>query len=197
MPKLVDHEQRRSEIADAVSLLAGERGLQGVTFREVAKKAGVSVALIQHYFGSKERLLFGTLEIQSSRFAERIGDRLDNLPDGGHPRERLRVIAASFIPTDDQSRAAMLLYHSFAGAALTDPSLRKAEAFRNSESLIAAMSHELAAVQASGGNTSKLDPTTEATAILSLVLGLSLATLLGQTHPERALDVLHTHLDRL
>lgn len=197
MPKVVDHQQRRSEIADAVSRLARERGLQGVTFRQIAKEAGVSVALIQHYFGSKEDLLFGTLEIQSSRFAERVGNRLADLPDGGDPKERLRVVAASFIPTDEQSRAAMLLYHSFAGAALTDPNLRKAEAFRNSESLIAAMSNELAAAQASGGISTKLDPTTEATAILSLVLGLSLATLLDQAQPQQALDVLHAHLDRL
>lgn len=197
MPKVVDHQQRRSEIADAVSHLARDRGLQGVTFREVAKEAGVSVALIQHYFGSKERLLFGTLEIQSNRFAERIGDRLDDLPDSGDPKERLRVIAASFIPTDDQSRAAMLVYHSFAGAALTDTNLRSAEAFGNSESLIAVMSDELAAAQASGEIKTKLEPATEATAILSLVLGLSLATLLDQIHPERALDVLHAHLDRL
>lgn len=90
----------------------------------------------------------------------------------------------------------MLVYHSFAGAALTDPNLRKAEGFRNSESLIAAMSGELAAVQASGGDT-KFDPNREATAILSLVLGLSLATLLDQIHPGQALDVLHAHLDRL
>lgn len=197
MPKVVDHEQRRREIADAVSRLAREQGLQSVTFRQVAKQAGVSVALIQHYFGSKEGLLFGTLEIQSRRFAERIGDRLAHLPHGGDPKERLSVIATSFIPTDDQSRAAMLLYHSFAGAALTDPNLRKTEAFQNSESLIAAMSNEIAALQASERTNTKLDPTTEATTILSLVLGLSLATLLDQTQPEQALDVLHAHLDRL
>ena len=40
MPKQVDHEERRREIAAAVVRLAGERGLQGVTFREVA--AGVA-----------------------------------------------------------------------------------------------------------------------------------------------------------
>lgn len=197
MPKVVDHQQRRREIADVVSRIARERGLQGVTFREVAGEADVSVALVQHYFGSKESLLFGTLEIQSQRFADLIATRLDKLATGVNPMERLRVIVASFIPADEESRSAMLLYHSFAGAALTDANLRRAEAFRNAEGLIAAISHELLAAQESGKLRSELDPDTEATTILSLVLGLSLAALLEQTTPDQALAVLDVHLNRL
>lgn len=197
MPKIVDHQQRRREIADAVSRLATERGLQGITFREVAREAGVSVALIQHYFGTKQNLLFGTLEIESARFARSISDRLSSLPNGGGPMARLGVIAGSFIPTDDESRSAMLLYHSFAGAALTDPRLRQAEGFRNAGALTEAMSAELTAARVSGEVDARLDPTTEATTILSLVLGLSLATLLDQTDPEDALAILHAHLNRL
>lgn len=197
MPKIVDHQERRREIADAVSRIASERGLQGVTFREVAGEAGVSVALVQHYFGSKENLLFATMEIQSQRLGDLINTRLDQLTIGNDPMERLRVIAASFIPTDEESRTAMLLYHSFAGAALTDPNLRQADGFRNAEELVAAISSELSAAQQTGQVESELDPITEATTILSLVLGLSLAALLEQTTPERALAVLSAHLDRL
>lgn len=197
MPKVVDHQQRRREIADAVSRIAGDRGLRGVSFREVAAEADVSVSLVQHYFGSKENLLVTTLEIQSALFADLIIDRLADLGAEEGSVKRLRAIVTSFIPTDDQSRAAMVLYHAFAGAALTDPKLRQADAFRNAESLKAAMALELALAQESGEHSPDFDPATEATAILSLVLGLSLATLLEQTTPEEAIAVLDAHLARL
>lgn len=194
VPKVVDHQERRREIADAVARIARDRGLAGVSFREVASEAGVSVSLIQHYFGSKERLLVATLEIQSSRFADLIATRLANVDASEDPMMHLRTISASFIPTDDDSRAAMLLYHAFAGAALTDPELRSADAFRNAELLRAAIAGDLEFARDSGAVRSAIVPTTEATVILSLVLGLSLATLLEQTTPEQALAVMDAHL---
>lgn len=197
MPKVVDHDERRREIAEAVSRIARDRGLQGVSFRQVAAEAGMSVSLVQHYFGSKENLLIGTLEIQSSRYAARIAARLATLDGDEESMGRLRIIAASFIPTDDESKAAMMLYHAFAGAALTDPKLRRADAFRDAESLTAAFADELTRARESGGQLPGFDPTTEATTILCLVLGLSLSTLLEQTTPEEALAVLDAHLARL
>ena len=65
MPRVVDHEERRRQIATAVSDIAATRGLSDVSFREVAARAGVSVSLVQHYFGDKANLLMTTLEIQS------------------------------------------------------------------------------------------------------------------------------------
>ncbi len=65
MPRVVDHEERRRQIATAVSDIAATRGLSDVSFREVAAQAGVSVSLVQHYFGDKANLLMTTLEIQS------------------------------------------------------------------------------------------------------------------------------------
>ncbi len=67
MPKVVDHDERRRQIATAVSDIAATRGLSDVSFREVAARAGVSVSLVQHYFGDKANLLRTTLEIQSDR----------------------------------------------------------------------------------------------------------------------------------
>ena len=38
------------------------RGLHAATMRTVAAEAGVSVSTVQHYFPTKERLLFAGLE---------------------------------------------------------------------------------------------------------------------------------------
>ena len=197
MPKKVDHQQRRGEIASAVARIAADRGLQGVSFREVAAEAGVSVSLVQHYFGTKENLLIGTLDIQSARLAELIRGRLDAARPDDHPLGHLRVIVNSFLPTDDETRAAMLLYHAFAAAALTDPELRRADAFTNADGLVTVIAQQLDIARDAGRLADGIDPTIEARAILSLVLGASLSILLDQVDPREAATVLDAHLDRL
>ena len=197
MPKKVDHHQRRTEIAAAVARIVRDRGLEGVSFREVAAEAGVSVSLVQHYFGSKEKLLIGTLNIQSAQFAELIGERLALIDSDGDPLRRLKAMVAVFIPDTEPTRAAMLLYHAFAGAALTDERLRSSEAFRNADSLVQAIEDELRVATEAGAIASRVEIDKEARAILSLVLGLSLAILLDRTSAEDALAVLDHHLSRL
>lgn len=46
----------RARIRDAAMAVFAERGTAGTTIRAVAERAGVSPALVQHHFGTKERL---------------------------------------------------------------------------------------------------------------------------------------------
>ena len=197
MPKQVDHAERRREIAAAVARIARTRGLAAVSFRDVAAEAGVSVSLVQHYFGTKDQLMVGTLDIQSSDLAASITDHLEALgPDAG-PLDRIRTVALAFLPDDEQSRSAMLLYLGFAGAALTDSALRSADAFRNAEGLLAFIADELDAAKRSGEVSERIDPPTQARGVLSLVLGLSLGVLLEQATHVQARAGLDAHLSLL
>lgn len=197
MPKQVDHEQRRREISDAVGRLAMSRGLQGISFREVAAEAGVSVSLVQHYFGTKDRLMVDALDIQSARLARVITGRLEALGPEVKPLQRVRAVAVSFLPVDDESRAALLLYLGFAGAALTDSTLRSADAFRNGRALIDFLAGELRRASDMDALRGGVDPDLQAQAIISLVLGLSLAVLLEQSDVREATAVLEEHLGSL
>jgi AcrR family transcriptional regulator len=194
VPKQVDHEQRREEIAAAVCRLAATRGLQGVSFRQVASEAGVSVALVQHYFGTKEKLVARTLEIQSAEMGRRILARLASLGTDASPLESVKAVAIAFLPSDDDSRDVMLLYHGFAAAALTDGSLRNSEAFANERNLRAVITDQLTAAKEAGQVASRIDPTTQARAIVSMILGLSLTVLLGGASAGEAEEVLDAHL---
>src|SRR6186997_2284312 len=136
MPRVVDHDERRRQIARVVSDIAAERGLSDVSFREVAAHAGVSVSLVQHYFGEKANLLMTTLEIQSATMNAYITERLAGIGADPEPIEVLRVVARAFLPIDEVSRRSMLVYHGFAAAALTDPELRASEMFTNGRGLI-------------------------------------------------------------
>lgn len=194
MPKQVDHEQRRREIAEAAARVASTRGMAGVSFREVAAEAGISVALIQHYFGTKETLLLGTVNRQSQVMAARIEARVGGMPANARPLDVVRAIAGAFLPVDEPSRAAMLHYLTFAGAALTDPALRGADALGNGLQLTDLLAEQIARGQAAGELHLAIDPTAAARGILALLLGLALTVLLDGATAQQAEASLDQHL---
>lgn len=57
MPAIVDHDQRRRDIAAAVERLVSSKGIQNVTVRAVGAEAGFSAAIVGQYFQSKENLM--------------------------------------------------------------------------------------------------------------------------------------------
>ena len=103
MPRVVDHDERRRQIARVVSDIAAERGLSDVSFREVAGRAGVSVSLVQHYFGDKANLLKTTLEIQSEIMSAHVAERLADLGVDPEPIDILRGVARAFRAADHDS----------------------------------------------------------------------------------------------
>jgi AcrR family transcriptional regulator len=69
-----DHFTRagRRQIADALLRTAATRGLHATGMREVAAEAGVSLRLVQYYFGTKEELLLAATQNLAVRFSERV-----------------------------------------------------------------------------------------------------------------------------
>lgn len=78
MPRLVDHDQRRAQIARAFQRLLAADGFAGVSFSRVAAEAGISVGLIQHYFAGKDVLLRFAYDDAVSRMGERVRLRVRN-----------------------------------------------------------------------------------------------------------------------
>ncbi len=57
MPKQVDADARRAELAAATRRVILRQGLEGSTLREVAREAGWSIGVLAHYFETKDELL--------------------------------------------------------------------------------------------------------------------------------------------
>src|SRR6478735_4379836 len=95
MPKRVDHAIRRREITDAVCRITVKGGLTAATFREVAAEAGVSVRLVQYYFGSKDELLLATQRQVAHRSILRLREWVAETD--GSPRAWLRAFMGSFV----------------------------------------------------------------------------------------------------
>src|SRR5258708_31811845 len=56
---------KREHILVAAEELFGEKGFDGTSVRDIAQKAGVNLAMISYYFGSKEKLLEYLIEFRA------------------------------------------------------------------------------------------------------------------------------------
>ncbi len=77
-------QQGKTALLKSTRELIAERGISGVTLREVAERAGVRPALVNYYFGSKAELLRAVIEETAERAVTEIAaaaERGDNAPE--------------------------------------------------------------------------------------------------------------------
>ena len=72
MPRVVDHEARRAEVAAVAADLIARRGLDGVSVRDVAAAGGYSTTVVTHYFASKRELLLQAYRSAGTATEERL-----------------------------------------------------------------------------------------------------------------------------
>ncbi len=200
MPKRVDHEERRREIADALLRTAATRGLHATGMREVAAEAGVSLRLVQYYFGTKEELLLAGMQHLAARFAERAMTRIGRLRETGgpvSPRDIIAAILTEGLPADDEQRTFTILYTAYFALSLTDPALAIGPLVRNSDAVTGVVAAQLRAAQAAGDTPAGLDPDLEASSLLAMSAGLGTSVLGGQSSARQAQAVIDYHLNRL
>jgi AcrR family transcriptional regulator len=200
VPRQADHEQRRRQIADALVRIAATRGVHNAGMREVAAEAGVSVRLIQYYFGTKEALLRFTMEYLAREFAERARARFrpSSGPAGSpSPRAIIDAILAEALPTDEDSRVFNIVYSSYAALSLTDPAYAIDTLMHASDVVEKVVADQLTRAQQAGQVPACVDARAEATGLLAMSAGLGTSVLAGQRSAEDALGVLRYHLDRL
>ena len=74
VPKIVDHDERREELARAAVRAIDRLGLEGATMREIAKEAGYSTGILGHYFESKDDIVLGALRFMITGTLARLAD---------------------------------------------------------------------------------------------------------------------------
>jgi AcrR family transcriptional regulator len=200
MPKRVDHEERRRQIADALLRTAAARGLHATGMREVAAEAGVSLRLVQYYFGTKEELLLAAMQHLAARFAARAAGRFNEAGGSGglaNPRDVIAAILAEALPADDERRTFHVIYTAYLALSLTDPALAIAPLVKNSDAVTDVVAAQLRAAQAAGDTPVHLDPDLEAFSLMAMSAGLATSVLAGQSSVAEAQTVIDYHLYRL
>jgi AcrR family transcriptional regulator len=200
VPKRVDHEERRRQIADALVRTAATRGLHATGMREVAAEAGVSLRLVQYYFGTKEELLLFATQRLAVQFSERALTRIRQSRPNDHPARPRDIIAAILtegLPADDERRTFTIVYTAYLALSLTDPALAITPLARNSTAVTDVIAAQLRAAQAAGDTPAHVDPDTEAFSLMAMSAGLGTSVIAGHSSPEQAQAVIDYHLHRL
>ncbi|HKA82343.1 MAG TPA: TetR family transcriptional regulator C-terminal domain-containing protein [Acidimicrobiales bacterium] len=124
MPKIVDHDARRAELARAVWAVARREGIEHASVRTVAAEAGCSAGSLRHYFPNQSDLLAFALQV----VVDRIRSRLAGIDRDREPRRAARHVLHELLPLDDERRAENEVWLAFTARALVDPSLREIQA---------------------------------------------------------------------
>ncbi|MEV4238263.1 TetR/AcrR family transcriptional regulator [Nocardia sp. NPDC050408] len=118
MPRYVDHDARRTEIARAVCELIAERGIEAATLRETAARAGVSMGAVQRAF-SKDGMLRFTLDHISTQIKQRATERIEASGAPGSARVLLTVTLQELAIADPEQCAAARVWLAFLAHATT------------------------------------------------------------------------------
>lgn len=122
MPKLGMEPIRKAQLIDAAFECIHEYGFPGTTIARVSEKAGVSVGITSHYFGSKDGLLEATMRQLIKQLAT------PEAPAGVHPadaRARILHIIDSNFAHQQVNPKAIVVWLAFWGHAIHIPSLTR------------------------------------------------------------------------
>ncbi|MCS7477727.1 TetR/AcrR family transcriptional regulator [Umezawaea endophytica] len=186
MPKRIDHDLRRRQIAEALWRLVAANGMEAVSLRQVAAGAGVSMGMVQHYFTDKEEMVLFALSSLTEQVGRRVGEALADQDD---PLQRVRAVLVQTLPLDDERRLEARVAVTFLARAPVDEKI--AAHLRSGY----AEGHAYLVEQLRAAGVP--DAEQEAFRLVALTDGLTAHTLAGHHAPAEALAVLDEHLARL
>ena len=122
MPKVVDHDQRRAELARAVWAVIGRHGIEGATVRRVADEAGFSMGGLRYYFDSQQ----GLLRFAALALARNVSDRVSaHLGDDLGAADRAQLLLEAMLPLDDERRVEADVWLACLARSRVDDTLRE------------------------------------------------------------------------
>src|SRR5579863_2963153 len=129
MPKIVDHEQRREEIALVTCRVVARYGFEQATIVRIAREAGYTTGMVAHYFDSKQDIVIAALRLILRRIEERL---TPSEADG--PAELLTLLTES-LPVDETRYNECAFWIAFWGQVPTDKRLKRINGWLHREYL--------------------------------------------------------------
>lgn len=177
MPKIVDHEKRKVEIAEATWKVIVNAGLEEATVRKIAKEANISVGSLRHYFSTQSDLFGFSMQLVS----DRVKKRIENKSYDGPPIEAMQELLSEFLPIDQERRIEMEVWMVFSSRTLVDSDLKdlSEQVYGEIKSACATVIERLDDL---GLVSPNLDNNMETERLYALIDGMALHSLL---HPDR------------
>ncbi|MCK2036111.1 TetR/AcrR family transcriptional regulator [Microbacterium sp. SSW1-49] len=115
MPRIVDHDERRRQIAEALLAVAARDGHESVSSRAVAKELGVATGSLWHYFDGFDDVVRAAAAEVTRRTDARIAEATVGLR--GLPR--LHALMREVLPIDERTRSEARVVVGFWGRVAT------------------------------------------------------------------------------
>ncbi|WP_433889591.1 TetR/AcrR family transcriptional regulator [Streptomyces sp. CA-111067] len=196
MPKVVDHEGRRAELAVALWRVALRDGFDAVTVRSVAEEADWSAGALRHYFPDKTEMVLFAVDFVVASVRERIGRA--NAAAGDLTPRFVQDHLEQLLPLDAERRLESEAWFALVVLAHRDPAAarRRAEV---DDLIRGSVQSAVAALQELGELGAGRAPAAEAARLHALLDGLVLQLLARPERlgPQEARDILARHLAEL
>ncbi|KOP77679.1 TetR/AcrR family transcriptional regulator [Cytobacillus solani] len=192
MPKIVDHEKRRKQIAEATWRVILNLGMEGATVRNIAKEAGLSLGALRHYFSTQDELLVYAMDLVKEQATVRINEiTRKDLP----PKEMILSILLQMVPINEETMAEMEVWIAFIAHARHREdifNIKDDGVFNGIKKLVDSMDQY-------GLLRKELDIAVETERLYALIDGIALHALLEpkRVDKERIVRVLEHHLDTI
>ena len=129
MPKIVDHQQRRDEIALVACRVVAEYGFEQATIVRIAREAGYTTGMVAHYFDTKQDIIVAALRLILRRIEERLRPSVDeSKPD-------LLALLTEALPVDETRYIECAVWIAFWGQVPADRRLKRVNAWLHREYL--------------------------------------------------------------
>ena len=119
MPKIVDHAQRREEIALVACNVIATYGFERATMARIARAVGYSTGMVAHYYESKQAIILAALRLILLRIEQRLTRERDS-GDAG-----LLNVLSEALPVDAQRFIECAFWMAFWGQVSTDKNLKQ------------------------------------------------------------------------
>jgi len=127
MPKIVDHEQRRDEIALVACRVVGQYGFDQATVVRIAREAGYTTGMVAHYFDTKQDIIVAALRLILRRIEERL------TRSSAVAATDLLTLLAESLPIDGHRYMECAFWIAFWGQVCADKRLKRINAWVHRE----------------------------------------------------------------
>lgn len=169
MPKVVNRDERKRVIVEAAWRIIADRGIDGVTMRDLASETGYANGALARYFDGKDEIL----ELAYQHVIAATDQRIDRATSGRRGIEAAQAMCAEIMPLTDEARLEGRIAIALWQRALTDRAMRDVD-----EDAVARWSERLSCHLTDAvkdGEVARIDAGTYAALLMNMMIGLQIS----------------------
>lgn len=194
MPKIVDHDEKRKQIAEAAWNIIRKEGVEKASIRRVAAEAGMSSGALRHYFSTQDEMLLFIMNY----YFEEGKKRSQNKEWSENPVQAVEEVLLELVPIDEEKKIETSVWWILALRSLTSDTIKdKKDEMTDGTYELANSMIEILALK--GVLSDSMNAELEKSRLTALIEGLSIHALLRPDvySPEKVKEVIRYHLETL